>query len=201
MGTRTAESIIATVRVLANDARAGKYRREDPEYLAWLNDAQRRICTVIPEESTVHGDVSLVSGIWQQLPAEATKLIRPLCNMVGAQPGRSITPATEALMDSSTPDWRSTDASGEIKHVMYDPAYGSRDFSVYPPAVAGSTIRVVYGVVPDDIAMDDPIVVNDRFVNAIQAYMLFRYYSVDAEDASNANVAATYYKLFAEEIS
>lgn len=202
MGTKTAAQIISAARTLANDSREGQYRRADPDYLVWLNDGLRRICAAHPEESTVAATLSLVSGPWQTLPVEAVGLVRPVCAMNGGLPGSAITPVAEAMLDVSNPDWRAEAASPTPKHTIHSPGNGVRDYAVYPPATAGATIRVIYAVMPDEVeAVGDTIPINDRFANALQSYILFRYFSLDAEDTANAAVAASYYKLFTEELA
>ena len=202
MGTITGTEISQAVRVLSHDNGA-TYRWSDAVHLVWLNDALRTLCTKRPEESSKEAVVTLVAGTKQQLPDEAVLLLRPVCNMGvgGATVGSSVTLADRASLELLFPLWRMDTATQDTDHVLYDPQADARRFEVYPPAVSTSTIKVLYATMPAPLAaLTDPIPVNDRYANALQAYMLFRYFSVDAEDATNGQAATSYFNLFNAEV-
>ncbi len=202
MGTITAEQIIRDVRVLNNDSVAARYRHQDADYFAWLNDGIRQICNLHPEECTELMVLALVEGVNQTLPDAVIKLRRPIRNMGigGATPGTVVTFADMETMDLFLPSWHMTSTAQDIKHIFYATKLDSNQFAVYPPAKATSTVQVEADVYPD--ALDDAadiIPIADRYTNALQAYILFRYFSTDGEDAANAAAAASYYNLFTAE--
>lgn len=202
MGTITGTEISTAVRILSHDNGATK-RWDDATHLIWLNDAIRALCTKRPEESSTHAVLTLVAGTVQTLPDAAILLIKPLCNMGvgGATVGSSVTLADQNSLELLYPSWRSAAGSQDIDHILYEPKIDANRFEVSPPALATSTVKVLYATLPTPLAdLVDPIPVSDRYANALQAYMLFRYFSADAEDAANAQAATSYFNLFTAEV-
>lgn len=202
MGTITGTEVSQAVRVLSHDNGA-TYRWSDAVHLTWLNDAVRALCTKRPEESSTHAVLTLSPGTMQTLPDAALLLIKPICNMGvgGATPGSSVTMADQGSLELLYPAWRNETAAQDIDHILYEPKIDANRFEVFPPAVWTSTVKVLYATMPTPLAaLADPIPVNDRYANALQAYMLFRYFSVDAEDAANGQAATSYFNLFNAEV-
>lgn len=200
MGTITGTEISQAVRVLSHDNDT-TYRWNDAVHLVWLNDAIRALCAKRPEESVKEGAVNLASGTRQELPDEAVLLLRPICNMYYGI-GAAVTFADRQSLDLQYPTWRLAAPNIEISHVLYNPEVDINHYEVYPPALAESALLLLYSVIPTPrTSLSETIPVSDKYVNALQAYMMFRYFSADAEDAANGQAATSYFNLFNAEVS
>lgn len=203
MGAITGTEISNAVRILSQDNGSTK-RYEDSTHLVWMNEALRAVCAKHPEESSVMQVLALGAGIWQTLPTSALRLLKPICNMGvgGATYGSAVRFTDKDALEQFNPNWQTATAAQDIEHVLYDPDLDSRRFAVYPPALVTSTVQVLYATIPTAmVALADAIPINDSYANAVQAYMMFRYFSTDTEDAANAQAAASYYELFKTEVA
>jgi hypothetical protein len=199
MATVTGTQIANSVRFLAQDEDDSAYRYADAEILTWLNEAQVALCTVVPAESTKTVGIPLVAGALQTLPAEAISLNSILRNLGvgGVTPGNAITPTVRNMLDVFVPSWQNAAQTAAIVHYIPD-ATNPKRFHVYPPSVVNNYVEAVYTVVPTPLgSLASVVSVNDTYVPALVNYVLFRLYSKDAEDASNAALAEAYYKAFA----
>jgi len=180
------------------------------ELVRYFNDGQRELATLRPDAYAKGQTIALAAGAGQTLPSGAMKLIR-----FGSNPitGKAIRMVSMDMMDLQMADWRSLPQTSNILHAMYDERT-PRDFLVYPPATAGTQLTVYYVIAPPDIAQpglgklwsdvsSSPLFVeqagltlSDAFGNALQAYVLYRAYSKDAEYADNAQKAQAAYALF-----
>lgn len=201
MGTMTGTQISAAVRILCSDNGATK-RYEDDVHLVWLNDAVRALCAFHPEESSTLLTIELDDGPWQTLPASVQRMLKPVRNMGadGATPGSLVFFCSPETLDRLDPGWHVGTPAQVVQNVLYDPSLDARRFLVYPPSPGGYYIQALCATMPTEMAaLSETIHVSDRYANALQAYMMFRYFSTDAEDASNAQAAEAYYKLFTAE--
>jgi hypothetical protein len=71
---------------------------------------------------------------------------------------------------------------------MFDPA-APKTFWVFPPAVAGQTVEVLYGAIPPDVALNQVIVIDDIYEQPLIDYILFRAYSKDSDFTGNVERA------------
>lgn len=198
MGTILASALIENVRRLTHDADPSAYRNSDAEILAWMSEAQRAVCRIKPVAHTIISTLTLAAGAKQALPAGATAIVSVIRNTSGG----AISRTTRRNLDEFIPDWFTATQQATIQHFAYDQAINEDVFYVYPPAVLGTQVDAEYAIPPGDIASaTDPIDVDDIYADALQNYVLFRLYSKETEDAAAAGIAASYLKLFAEEVA
>jgi hypothetical protein len=118
----------------------------------------------------------------------------------GVTPGRVIRVASPDLLDNFDPDWHSGNRAATIVHFTYDPRTYTI-FQVYPPAVAGTKVEVVYSAVPPLLASTGTnISLSDMLASALVDYLCYRALAKDAEFGDNAAKASAHYGLFKEAI-
>jgi len=108
-------------------------------------------------------------------------------------------------LDDQRKGWYGETQTVNIEEYMFD-ARQPREFLVYPPATTAARLEVAYAQVPSPHTLTDEqlgsaattevIRIDDIFANALLDYMLFRAYTKDAEQASNAARAVAHYQAF-----
>lgn len=194
----TAQSILQRVATALVDETSVRWTVT--ELVRYLNDGQREIVTYRPDATATTASVSLVAGARQTLPAEAFKLLDVIRNTNGAK--SAVRKVDQKLLEAQLPDWQSGTGSMTVKHYMYD-LRDIRVFYVYPPALTGASLEMLYSAKPTDIAeqtavssVTGNISVLDLFANALQSYVLYRAFAKDAEYAGNAAMASAHYAAF-----
>lgn len=196
----TAQSIIHRAAIALNDLNATRWTTA--ELVRYLNDGQRDIALVRPDATATPVTVGLVAGARQNLPAAGAKLLELIRNTTGAQ--RAIRLTDRSVLDALNPDWYSKAGALEVKHYTFDPRE-PRVFYVYPPALSGASVELVYSAYPVDItepsanttytSVTGNVSVQDIFTNALTNYILYRAFSKDTETVSAA-AATSYYQLY-----
>lgn len=190
-----ASDIISRVEIVLNDV--GGVRWTQAELLKWISDGQRAIVVVRPDASSQNVPFECAAGTKQDLPSDANRLLDVIRNKKpNGDPGRVIRMIERSILDLQNPNWHSTTASGTIYNAMQD----NRDpktFYVYPPAVAGTEIEILYSQIPAELsAPEEELTVNDLYADPLTNYVLFRAYSKDSEVAINAGLAQSYMQIF-----
>lgn len=185
-------------------------RLQDPASVRWdvgmltrfLNDGQMLIATDRPDSVMVIQAVSLVVGAKQTIPADAAQLSDVAGNTVSKVAVRK---TESALLDAVEPAWQGRTGSLVIKHFVYDLRY-PRDYYVYPPALAGAQLDLVYPRYP--VVINEPaagltytavtgnLTVADQWANALLDYVLSKAWSVDAEFGGNPVLADKHVAMF-----
>ena len=175
-----------------------------PELVRYMNDGQREIKLHRPDTVRQTGDIALVSGSRQTLPANADKLIEIWHNKASK---RAVQMVDRRILDDQTPGWHALPGSADILHYTYDPRVPT-EFFVYPPALGGNTLVGAFSVNPTDItepadgslytAVIGDIQIIDSLANALQQYILARSFMKDSEYAGNAARAQAHYQMFAD---
>lgn len=195
--TTTAKSIIKDVQVDLQDEGGTRWPASD--LVGYLNDGQREIAVLRPEMFAVTAPLVLAGGARQLLPDVCINLMEVPC-ITG---GRAISKVDRSDLDAINPSWYSLPKTGDLQHFCYD-AKTPRVMYAYPPAVAGTSVDIVYSVLPIDVeAPSGPswsnvtgnIGCDDIFKNALRHYMLFRAYAKDAESGSS-ELSSAHYQLF-----
>lgn len=197
MGTLTAQSIIDKAATILQDAT--NVRWTSNELLGWLNDGQRQIALMRPDASVTTGNVTLVSGTKQSLPAGGLRLLDVVRNMGvgGATAGDAVRLVDREILDTQVPGWHYTTASTTIKHFIFD-GRNPKVFYVYPPATGTSpTVEAIYSVSPSDVAAaGNTITLDDIYQNPLLDWVLYRAFSKDAEYAANEELAKKHVSAF-----
>jgi hypothetical protein len=192
--TIAAQTLVdVTATHLLNDT--GKVRFRQAGLLAFLNEGQRAIASLVPSAYSATTIMVLVAGSVQALPANANLMLRPRYNVTNTTtPGSAVTPVKEEVLNATNPNWRTMTPVASVKHVMYN-ADTPAQFHVYPPATAGTRLAADLALIPADILIGDNILLDDTFEAPLRNYMLARCYEKDAEYAGNPERVAYYMGL------
>lgn len=196
----TAQSIILRAQTALQDVEGVRWGA--PELVNYLNDGQREIVRLRPDQKSSTVTMTLVQGYRQAIGATHMALIDIPANATGKL--KRITKVDLTQLDAIDPAWRSKTPAVEVIHFCHD-LREPRTFYVYPPAQSGLTVEAVVSVYPTDVAppsgaafasVSGDIDLPDQWADALLNYVLFRAYSKDAEFGGNAGMAASYLGLF-----
>ena len=189
----TVAELFSRITTLLNDTY--KVRWTEPELLQWFNDGLRDTSVIDPAASQKSYVDTLDPGAKQSLPAEAMLLIDIVGNVAaGGAAAKQIRMCDRATLDAAFPGWQMETPKASIQNVMYDPRY-RRTYWVYPPAVAGIQIELVYSFIPVVVATTDTVPLDPIYNTPLVDYVLYRSLSKDSE-AGNAQRAAGYLSTF-----
>lgn len=179
-----ASRIISQARILLKDAAAVRWT--DPELLGWLNGAQLQVVAVRPDANAKKVDLVLVAGVEQSIPAGGTRLLDVIRNAAG----RAVTLIVRDQLSAFNPDWYTTAAATAVKHYLFDDS-DPKSFEVYPPAIAGATLRVLYAAIPADCtALDSDIALDDIYEGPMIDWVCYRAWLKDGDATADASRAA-----------
>ena len=196
------EEILKQIRGLIFDA--SKRYWSNQEILDGLNDGRRTLYTMKPRVYEATEAVTLVAGHRQTLPNDSTFFFTAIDNIT-APSQRGITPISRELLTRVRPRWRTESKSNEIAHVMYvetSPAV----YVVYPPAKAGTQIRISYAKRPIEVNQADlaeglatPILlVNERAeAGGLIDYAIHRCLLKEADASPKAALRSEHFKALA----
>lgn len=196
----TPNNLFDRVRDLIQDV--SKVRWSDTELTNYLNDGRRDLAVARPDLFSETVDLTLVVGTKQAVPSDGTRFVDAIRNVSDAGAiGRSVRIIEREVLDAQAPDWHAEPTARVIKHFMYDERE-PKTFYVYPPAIAGNKLTIVYTKAPVDITsgdLDSALVLSkeDIFASALVDYIVYRCLSKDAEFAANAQRAVMHYQAFA----
>jgi hypothetical protein len=195
----TAQSIILRAHIALQDEDGTRWPAT--ELVRHLNDGQREIVRLRPDQKTVTETVTLASGYRHVLADTVAALIDMPNNMTGRH--RRITKVDMLQLDAVLPDWRSRTPSAEVTHFMHD-LREPRVFHTFPPT-NNAQVSMVHSVYPIDVpapggppasSVTGNIDLSDTWADALLNWVLFKSYSKDAEFGGNAQMAASYLAIF-----
>lgn len=185
MGTLLVSDVIARAQDVLLDTAAVRWT--SAELVRWVNDAQREIATQHPHSAAKIGNVNLVAGTKQALPAGAIALIRVVRNMGvgGATPAEAPRRVSQETMDLHHPNWNLDTTTLVVKNWMHDSSV-PRIFSVWPPMTSATIVECEYSAIPTPVAApSDAITLDDFYLNSMVDYVLYRAFSKDIETPGN----------------
>ena len=186
----TASDLLLRASILLQDTTLTRW--QTPELLDWLSDGQREYVRIKPDAYVRNVDFSLAAGATQARPADAVRLVDVPRNSGGT----AIRVISRRLLDTQVRDWTSpARVNPVVVHYCWDPA-NPKFFDVYPPSPGGNVVELVYQAVPQALALNDTLVIEDSAGSALIDYMLFRALSKDTEFASNDPRATMHYNAF-----
>lgn len=190
-----ASAIISKAQTILQDT-AG-VRWTGTEGLGWLNDGQREIAALKPDAYTKIANIVLVNGTKQTIPADGVRLVSVLRNMgSGTTPGDAIRPVKRQALDANVPSWHSMAGAAVTQHYVVE-FFAPKSLYVYPPGIAGNQIESLYEAVPPDVAaIGNVISLDDIYANPLIDYVLYRFFSKDAELPGMAERAILARKAF-----
>jgi hypothetical protein len=143
--------VLQQVRVALIDPEDRYWSNQD--ILDGLNGGRRTLYSSKPRVYEVTETVTLVTGHRQTLPNDSTIMFRAIDN-VSSHLKRGITPVKLESLTRVRPHWRTEGTTNEIIHVMYEET-SPWEYEVYPPALAGTQIRISYAKRPLEITLAD----------------------------------------------
>jgi hypothetical protein len=188
----TVRSVLNRVAALLNDE---EYERwEEAELIGWLNDGQKAIATAPATDAYVKRDnITTVAGTIQSLPADGIRLVEVVKNVTDGSP---VLQSDYSIVDILGGAWRGGTAATLAENYFFDER-NPKEFEVYPPAVGGDSIEIVYGANPDDVGVNDNITIDDEYADALINYVVYRSLSKDTEDASpELGRATAFYRAY-----
>lgn len=182
--------------LLDHDRADDEARWPDAELIRWINDFRIALATRAPSSCTKTGTMDLVEGSHQVIPSDGVELFDLTRNVkADGKPGRAIRRTDRQELDDADPDWHTRAAKGTVIHFTYDDR-NPKEFYVYPPAVAGTKIEIVYpAIAPEVTSTNDTLDVGLESLEAAVNYVAYRAKAKDSQYA-NAAEAAAYYQAF-----
>lgn len=197
MPTITGQTISDRAGILLNDTGA-TLRWSLAERLGYINDGQREVVALRPDTNSKVAIIIAVTGTRQSVPSDGYSLLSVVRNMGadGLTPGAPVRSITREQLDSVVPAWHSMNAAATTLHYVFDPRL-PKQFWVYPPAVAGQRLELMYSAVPADLpSLATVITLDDIYAGSLLDYVLFRCYSKDAETPDMAARAVAHRQAF-----
>lgn len=174
--TITAGDITGLARKLLLDAAAVTWSAA--ELRDYYNEGVRATCLVKPDAYTTQAALTLVTGIEQQLPSDATGLVNIIRNTASKT---AVTQVDTELLVESNRFYPAGATSVDVEHFTFDPRQPRR-FLVYPPAANTSSVMAVYGVTPDAATGDtDAFPLPEAYQQPLVDYVLARAYSKNSK--------------------
>ena len=199
----TVGDIITRFRILAQDEDSSSYRWLDSELVRWINEGYSRIVALRPDATATRKTVTLVDGPFQAFDAIGISDAYSIIDVT-----RNVYPSKSAIrfidrqdLDYNIPDWHSEAQSSTIERWSMSKDV-PREFVVYPPAISGSTIEIVYAADPgqhnpaSSSVGTDQIKLADSYSPILLDYVAYRAYSKDADDSINAGRATAFASSF-----
>ena len=196
--TTTGASILQRAQLALQDLTGVRWPAT--ELVLYLNDAQRVLLTVRPDQNAVTQAMTTVAGARQTIPSTAMSLIE----VNGNTAGRAMRKVDLGMLDATNRDWVNDTPATVFVNYCYD-LKDPRVFWVYPPSAgSGGSVDLIICTYPADMSASGPlyssttgnIVVPDQWDTALLNYVLYRAYSKDAEFGGNAEMAQAYMGAF-----
>jgi hypothetical protein len=171
-----------------------------PNWLDWLNDAQRAIVLVRPDANAAVESIPLVAGTKQAIPATALRLLGVTRNMGadGLTAGPTIRLIDRGTLDDLNRNWHTATAGSSVDEVVYDEKKAPRSFYVTPPLSVARYIEVELSKVPTDVTDPDAgtIALADIYAGPMQAWMLHRAYGMQTQALNMFQRSQFYFTSF-----
>jgi len=171
-----------------------------PNWLDWLNDAQRAVVLVRPDANSSTEAIALVAGTKQSIPASALRLLGVTRNMGagGATPGKTVRLIDRNTLDDLNRDWHNSTPAAEVEEVIYDEKKAPRTFYVSPPLSGVAYIEVEVSKLPTDVTDPDVGVISlpDTYAGPLQAWMLHRAYGMQTQAQNMFQRSQFYFSSF-----
>lgn len=172
-----------------------------PNWLDWLNDGQRAVCTVRPDANSQTQNLTLVAGARQTLPAGALRMLRPTRNMGadGATVGKTVRFTEGSVADNANRSWQLAAPASPVREVLYDEKSDPLTFWVNPPGVATWKLEAILAQPPTDVP--NPVSTNliqltDAYAPALIEWMLYRNYALATQALQQWQRAVGHFNAF-----
>ena len=185
--------VFTRVRRSLNDT-ALPYRWDNDALRQYAGTVLRRMAEVAPYSCAVVQEITLSAGSMQALPNWTVRFLGGVSRSVD---GKSIRNVSPEVMDNVLPGWRDDDPDDEITDCVYDTNVPG-EFHVYPPALAGTKIRIRGALkAADPVSLSENIPVNAVNEMALIHGLLAMCFSEDT-DAGDLELAGRHWGKFYE---
>lgn len=187
-----ASDIIAPARYTLLDVSGVAW--PDAEMLVYVNETIRESVAVKPDIYPVTGEIPLVAGVAQALPAGGVLLIDATHNV---DTGRTVSVVDLPLLQEANRFWPAATQQAEVENFAIDPRT-PRLFFVSPPNNGAGRLFGTYGGTPAALtAVSDVFPLLDIYQPAITAGVISRAYAKNSKRQDLAK-AATYRQQWAQ---
>ncbi|WP_145517451.1 DUF6682 family protein [Yersinia mollaretii] len=168
------------------------------ELCDYYHDAVRAIILVRPDAGAKTEVMTTTVGTQQSLPEGAICLIE-IIRVVG---GRALRPVPREVLDHQYPDWHQM--TGAVECYTYN-ALTPKVYYLFPGpsqpmAIEAVVVRVPAAVAIRDLTDKTPVPMDERYVNPLVDWMLYRCFSKDGDAGANLNLALQHYQAFSDQL-
>lgn len=195
---RTVKEIVDLARVDLQDA--PKEYWSDTDLVEYMNGGRQMLYIGLPRLYETTEPMTLVEGTRQTLPSGSNRLIGLLENLT-ADSRRVITPIKRELLSRIRPSWRAEDPSDEILHYDYTETEPFV-FETYPPAMAGTQVRISYAKPPTKLVLADytnatPLTAEAHMAEALVHWVVHRAFAKGSDTSpDNGERSAAALQMF-----
>lgn len=190
--TFTVSDVLVEVRELIQDSTI-PLRYPDEFVVRKINQIVRRMVVLRPDLFTEIVPIACVPGNLQSAPADAVRLMDVLTNNANT----AVKEVSHDTLDMMVPDWRAV--TGPVVNWMRFPR-DQRRFYIYPAAIGGETLTLVYARCPPTLGLPSVIPLNPAYMPAVVDGTTWLMESIDAEHVESAR-AAMFQRGFTEMIA
>lgn len=148
----------------------------DSELVSYINGAMTQIVALKPDALPKRITITLVSGAPQTIPSDGVLFMGAPVNSAGG----SVTMHSFEEFVRVHPTW-GADTAGAPRCVLFDPRLPT-GFYVYPRALAGDTLVIWYGALPDRVASTGGTIdLPDYYETALWAYVCALAYAKNSK--------------------
>lgn len=179
----------------------------------WLNDGYREIVNRRPDANAQVGTFNCVAGYRQTITtsfSSAQRLLEAICNKATSSNKRTVRLVDRQTMDDQLPGWTAASQAISIEKYMFDHRL-PKEFLVYPPAMVGAQVEIVYSTFPSPHALTEQQLMNsattttinldDTYANPLLDYMLYRAFSKDSDQSNNAARAMAHFQAMMDSLN
>jgi len=191
----TAAEVLEEVRELVQDTTTAYLRYSDAFLLRKLNQAMKRFAIIRPDLFAAYSPLVCAGGSMQVAPADSIRLM----DVIDASDGSAVKEVSPDAVDLMLPQWANGEPGTAKNWVRYgqDP----NRFYLYPPAVPGDTLTILYARTPVKLnATGDVVPVDDVYFPVVIDCTTWLVESIDAESVTSGR-AKTFKDSFIEMIS
>ena len=189
---QTVGDIITRARIILQETSEAGTRWTNLQLLGWLNEAYTQFVAVKPDCTSQITEHVCAQGTKQEISGH--RLLDVIRGLDGYKQG--VVKTLRDVLDTSRRRWHSEPETANIEMFVFDES-SPKVFYAYPPAKAGTRLEIQQSVMPAPHAIvnatpssTEPLRLDDTYSSALLDYVLWRAFSMDAENPGNANRAA-----------
>jgi len=181
------------------------FLRSKADMLSWFNEGEAALVSLKPDAYVKTAIQRLEEGTKQTIAADGIIFQDALCNMGtdGSTPGKNIRIISKANMNRFAPLWHAETANAAVDVIVFDKRNPKIFYTSPPqPETNPGYLKYEYSATPPKIIVTDDnynvtFTVGDEHEPALLNYILFRIYSEDTGQISDAvQRAEKYWSLF-----